>query len=316
MSRKYANILTAIWRNKEFCDLPREEQLTYLLLATQSDISAAGVLHLSVTRWANLSRGTTPAMVVVALQCLQEKRFIVFDTTTEELLVRSFVRWDGGYTNSKRLPVIERAAKDIISPVIQRVLAAELARLGLDSLSDSLSAATPKTAPEPSAFDQGEFTFPQGNSLSDTVSASDGVVVTVVPPIPHSALPNPSAPPALPADATIGQRSKSITDAYYEIEPMSNWPAVNGVVTKAIRTGRWPDDEIRAAMFRLAESSRSVTTDSLRVEIVGLPASRQGRPGTDMALAGTDGYVQSTSDRKYAAAMALADQLRAQEGPR
>lgn len=292
VSRKYAHILTAIWRNEDFRDLTRDAQHGYLQLATQADISAAGVLALSLTRWAAQSRGTTPAMVAAVLTELQTKRFIVFDPATEELLVRSFVRWDGGYTNSKRLPVIERAAKDVLSPTIQRALAAEFARLGLDSLSDSLSAAATPSSDRQTGF-------PQVDTVSDTVSPSDGVVVTKkTTEMPQPPVPKPPAPSALPAPPTVQQRSKTITDAYYVVEPMCNWPAVNGIVAKAIRTGRWADDAIREAMIRLAKDGRSVTVDSLRVELDGLPADRQ-RPR------------QSTSDAAFNAALAAGQAVEA-----
>jgi hypothetical protein len=78
---------------------------------------------------------------------------------------------------------------------------------------------------------------------------------------------------------TPAQRSKAITDAYHRAEPMSKWPAVNAIVLKAIKVGRWPDDEIRDALLRLAEDHRSVTVDTLRVELTGPPASSRASPG-------------------------------------
>jgi hypothetical protein len=71
----------------------------------------------------------------------------------------------------------------------------------------------------------------------------------------------------------ITQRSKRITDAYTAEVPLSNWPAVNGVVLKALKTERYADNEIHAAMLRLAGDGRSVTTETLRTELEGL-ASR------------------------------------------
>jgi hypothetical protein len=68
---------------------------------------------------------------------------------------------------------------------------------------------------------------------------------------------------------TETQRSKRLTDAYAEAVPMCKWPAVNGVVLSAIRSGKFSDDEIRAALLRLAAENRSVTIDSLRTELVG-----------------------------------------------
>lgn len=79
---------------------------------------------------------------------------------------------------------------------------------------------------------------------------------------------------------TITQRSKRITDLYAAAEPMCKWPAVNSVVIRAIKTEEWSDDEIRDALLRMAEENRSVTIDSLRIELNGLPAAkhRAGSP--------------------------------------
>lgn len=78
---------------------------------------------------------------------------------------------------------------------------------------------------------------------------------------------------------TVTQRSKRITDTYAAAEPMCKWPAVNGVVIKAIQAERYSDDEITAALLRMAAENRSVTVDSLRTELGGLPPRTQpGRP--------------------------------------
>jgi hypothetical protein len=91
----------------------------------------------------------------------------------------------------------------------------------------------------------------------------------------------PRPPRAAPADATVNQRARAITDAYYEQEPMCKWPAVNAVVIRAVKDGRWNDSAIRDAMLRMASEGRSVTIDALRTELNGLPASRNGnRPST------------------------------------
>lgn len=96
-----------------------------------------------------------------------------------------------------------------------------------------------------------------------------------------SAAGRPRPPRAPPADATVNQRARSVTDAYYEAEPLSKWPAVNAVVIRAIKDGRWPDSQIQAALLRMAADNRSVTIDALRTELNGLPPNRNGgRPST------------------------------------
>jgi hypothetical protein len=73
---------------------------------------------------------------------------------------------------------------------------------------------------------------------------------------------------------TVTQRSKAITDAYAEAEPMCKWPAVNGIVIRAIKSERYADDEIRAALLRLAQEGRGVTVETLRTELSGFPPAR------------------------------------------
>jgi hypothetical protein len=109
-------------------------------------------------------------------------------------------------------------------------------------------------------------------------------------PGPEPVQPSAAANESRPDDATLSitQRSKRITDAYAAAEPMCKWPAVNGVVIKAIKSNRFADDEIRDALLRMAAENRSVTVDSLRTELAGLPArSRSGAstpaPGPDRA---------------------------------
>lgn len=91
----------------------------------------------------------------------------------------------------------------------------------------------------------------------------------------------PATPSPTPADLRPTQRSKAITDAYAAAQPMCKWPAVNAIVLKAIKIGRWSDDEIHAALLRLAEDGRSVTVDTLRIELTGPPITRlPARPST------------------------------------
>lgn len=78
----------------------------------------------------------------------------------------------------------------------------------------------------------------------------------------------------------ITQRSKRITDAYAAAEPMCKWPAINGIVIRAIKAERWTDDEIREALLRMAAEPRTVTVDSLRTELDGLPAGGNSRRST------------------------------------
>lgn len=160
MPRSYAQIFCAIWdEDSDFRALDARAQRTFFLLLTQSEITACGVLPLRAVRWARMAADTTVADVRTDLAILHVARYIVVDEDTEEVLVRSFVRHDGGHRNGKRRPLILRTAREVTSQAIRWAIAEEFARLMLpleglpqappDALSDGLSDAV-SPPPEPS----------------------------------------------------------------------------------------------------------------------------------------------------------------------
>ncbi len=252
MTRNYAQMSCAMWRNEDFKLLTQAAQHTYFMLSTQPDISAAGVLSLNAKRWSTRTKGVTTDDVVTALHELQAHRFVIFDTETEELLVRSFIRWDGGYNNPKRRPVILRAAKAAESMAIRRALAAELVRLDLPSegLCDDFQPADDTASP---FHDTGEHAdlFSQVNSLSGSpsgsASPSDGVVVTkalVVDPATHNPYPPSQATAAPKARPDHGTR---LPPDWGETDDgkrgmawaRKNYPAVNHVEELLKFTNHW-----------------------------------------------------------------------------
>lgn len=120
-----------------------------------------------------------------------------------------------------------------------------------------------------------------------------------------SVAPPPATPPA--QEPSLTQRSKKITDAYAEAEPLCKWPAVNGVVLKALKTGRYTDDQIQAALLRLASDNRPVTVDTVRIELNGMPVSNLP------ARVGANGRKPSTTDQRVGAALELATRYAQEE---
>lgn len=213
MARQYAQITTAIWRNEGFTALPHDEQWLYLLLNTQPDISAAGVLTLAVKRWSGRSANMTPAMINRLLDNLAAKRFLILDRDLDEVLVRSFIRWDRGYANPKRQPSIRDAIDAVESPAILAAIAGELGRLGMpvqfwgrarpdaDDVTAATSSETPDDVPPVAASNPA---FPQVNRLSDSIRCpnesgqhTDGAEERRVPqPTTHN--PQPTTPKSKP----------------------------------------------------------------------------------------------------------------------
>lgn len=175
MARAYAQIVTAIWRDDDFTALPHDEQWMYLLLNTQPDISAAGVLTLAVTRWAKRSPTMKPERINELLDRLAARRFVAIDRDTDEVLVRTFIRWDRGYGNPKRQPAIRDAINAVESAEILAALAIEVDRVALPmrwrgyagSHTDRLSAEPewPDVPTIPETISDPEFS--QENRLSD-----------------------------------------------------------------------------------------------------------------------------------------------------
>lgn len=141
MARDYGRLATSIWRDDDFRTLDPIDKLVYISLITRSDITAAGTLPLMPSRWAKaLGMEAGAVSESVGVLAAHEQRYVVPDWDTEELLVRSFIKWDGGANNAKRREAILSAAKAVESRRIAHALALEMARNGLcDTPSDTPS---------------------------------------------------------------------------------------------------------------------------------------------------------------------------------
>lgn len=128
-SRGYAQIFTRIWSDDDFRTLSAAAQRHYFLLLSQPDINYAGVLPLTERRWARCCEETSRADVETSTAELDERRYVVVDVDTEELLVRSFVRNDELWKQPRMLTAALREALMTTSPLLRRALAEELKRV-------------------------------------------------------------------------------------------------------------------------------------------------------------------------------------------
>lgn len=314
MARDHARLLYRIWsEDDDFINLRGLAQRLYMLIISQPTLSYAGVTSYTVRRWTRLASDTPDSAIRDAAQQLAEARFIVVDEETEEVFVRTYVRNDNILSNPNVAIASARAYRQISSRTIRAAWIDELKRLHSESeaagtlekawtdpkssklLADLLAEPAPKPpSAQVSALLKGGSEPPSERGSSE--GGSEGglptrACTTRAAPAPS---PSPAPSPLLPtrppstADAptdtpapngaarTDTQRSKVITDAYRAAEPMSKWPAINGIVLTAIRAGTYSDDEIRAAMLRLAAAHRTVTVETLRVELAGDKRPRNG----------------------------------------
>lgn len=177
--RDYAQIFTAIWQDDDFVALTSFDQRLFFLLVSQPDITAAGTLALTPGRWGTLAPDTDRESITLGLKRLEFARFLVVDWDTDELLVRSFMKWDKGYTNPKRKFAIFDAARAILSKNLAGCVSRELARLGVTGF--DVPPGAPTTAPPAGYVDP--YPDPEdvsaGDCLSDSPSIGERFLVTV-----------------------------------------------------------------------------------------------------------------------------------------
>lgn len=93
-------------------------------------------------------------------------------------------------------------------------------------------------------------------------------------------------------EPTESQRVQKITEDYVERRPMSNFPAARGCVLKAVKSGH-ADDDVRRALARIIAENRTLTVESLRIELEG--HGRSSRPSTsDQSVVDTQALKRGT----------------------
>ncbi|RJO74147.1 hypothetical protein D5S18_18515 [Nocardia panacis] len=123
-------MLCRIWQDKDFRALPRTAQALYVQLVSQPNINNAGVVPLMLSKWAKGCDELTSDRIIADLAALIDGRFVVVDSDTEEVLVRSFIRNDGVLKQPNVLKNALRCAEAVESHAIREALAAELRRTG------------------------------------------------------------------------------------------------------------------------------------------------------------------------------------------
>lgn len=142
--RSHGRILVSIWRDRDFIARSVAAQRCYMMLLAQKDINNAGVQPLMVRKWAKASEETAEADIVRALNELQAHRFVCYDTDTEELLIRSFIRNDGIAKQPNVLKNALRVAPQTESPRLRAALADELDSLRRKDASEVASEIRPE----------------------------------------------------------------------------------------------------------------------------------------------------------------------------
>lgn len=95
MAREHANVRLDMWGDRDWRSLSPLAQWLYMVLLTHPKTNRAGVSDWRPGRLAQLAAGNTAGSIRQIAAELEAKHFIVIDEETEEVLVRSFVKYDG-----------------------------------------------------------------------------------------------------------------------------------------------------------------------------------------------------------------------------
>lgn len=311
MARSHGRVLATIWSDEEFRALPAAAQQLYMLLLSQPNLSHAGTISITVRRWAGMAADTTTESVLAALRVLSERRFVVVEWDTEELLIRTLIRNDNVFKQPKVLRAAKADAESVSSPKIRRALRKEImacpldqvtenARTEVSSLLTALAEALDTPPDDPNGGLSDSHTDTHGQALakgSGNLPRSAGAPSPALAPTPA---PSPTTRlPASPRNAG-DDPEKWLTDRHYErLNGMCSWPGTRGIIRKALTAGRDPT-AVDEALQRLVDEGRSLTIESLRIELDGMPAPRSRQS--------SDGYSENTRGH-----LALVEKYRAEE---
>lgn len=126
---EYGKLYSRIWSDPEFVALDARPQQLYCLLISYSTRNFAGVLPLTLKRWAKSTGDGTVDNVTDALKSLVAARFVAVDWDSEELLVRTYIRNDEVYRQPNLLKSALKSACQVESKALRWVLHDELSRL-------------------------------------------------------------------------------------------------------------------------------------------------------------------------------------------
>ena len=175
MARTYARVLTNIWENDDFRTLSADAKLLYLHLISRRDLSSAGHCIIRERQWATQALEGDTQRAATALSELETDRYVIIDDDSGELLIRTFIRHDGGYRNPKHRRGIESAIAAIDSRALRNI--------AHESLSSALAGPTdgyPQDEPDVRSEPDETPGEPQSDCQSDCQSNSNPILPEAV----------------------------------------------------------------------------------------------------------------------------------------
>lgn len=129
MARDYSKTNLTIWQDPEFRSLPWPAQHVYRMFWDHPGLSYCGVVDYRPARMLGWGAGWKRADFEALVACLRARHFLVVDETTEECLVRSWVRFDGILKQPRLAVSMANAFGEVGSNTIRGVIVSELHKL-------------------------------------------------------------------------------------------------------------------------------------------------------------------------------------------
>lgn len=138
MARAFGRIYSRLWApGSGFTALAPSEQRLYMFLLSQPNLNHAGVLPITLRRWATMADGVAPKQIEQQLRTLEDAGWIVLDWDQEELLIGNHILDDEVWKQPRVMGAAVSSALEVGSPRLRRALLAEVERIPLDELSDA-----------------------------------------------------------------------------------------------------------------------------------------------------------------------------------
>lgn len=133
MPRNYGQLHHVLWNDADFRYLTVAAQHLYMLLISDPRLNYCGVTSWHAGRIAARSNENTGRETLLAASELCTAHFIVIDESTEEVLLRSFVRRDEFMKNPRLAVSMTKDFGTVASNTIRAVVVDELKRLKKES---------------------------------------------------------------------------------------------------------------------------------------------------------------------------------------
>lgn len=125
----YGKLMSRIWGDKDFTVLTAREQQVFMMLFSFPTRNLAGVVPLTLRRWASVTSDGTIENITAALEVLVHGRFVLIDWETEEVLIRTYIRNDEVWKQPNMMVRCLKFCGDVASDKLRSSIAEELERV-------------------------------------------------------------------------------------------------------------------------------------------------------------------------------------------